>query len=376
MSNRIIGNPGRYIQGPGELKKVCQYAGIYGRRMVIIAGQRAKKAIEDCVNESAKSSGMIIDWVDFGGECSDREIQRVTEIARAKGCDLIAGAGGGKALDTAKAVAAKLSIEVVCVPTIAATDAPCLGLSAIYTEEGTVQEYRVHDKNPALVIADSAVISKAPARFFASGMGDGLSTYFEVRACVNSNTPNQYGSRQSRTSRQLAKLSYDIILQQGFSAYMAVKNGACTAAVEDLIEADVYLSGIAAEGGGDGGAHAVHNGLETLPETKAYYHGEKVTFGIFVQLILENESEELLEKLYKFCISVDLPVTLAQLGVTEATKEKLMKVAEVAAADTLVNMPFDVTVEDTYSAIVTADRLGQYYLDQYQGARHKKEAAQ
>lgn len=376
MSNRIIGNPGRYVQGPGELKKLCEYAGLYGRRMVLIAGQRTKNAIENDVDESAQASNIIIDWVDFGGECSDREIQRITEIAREKGCDLIAGAGGGKALDTAKAVAAKLSTEVICVPTIAATDAPCLGLSAVYTEDGTVQEYRVHKKNPAIVIADSAIISGAPARFFASGMGDGLSTYFEVRACVNSNTPNQYGSKQSRTSRQLAKLSYDIILEKGFSAYTAVKNGVRTAAVEDLIEADVYLSGIAAEGGGDGGAHAIHNGLETLPETKAYYHGEKVTFGIFVQLILENESETLLERLYKFCISVDLPVTLAQLGVTEATREKLMKVAEVATADTLVNMPFDVTVEDTYSAIITADRLGQYYLDQCEISDHKKEVSQ
>lgn len=363
MSNRIIGNPGRYIQGPGELKNLCKYVEAYGDKLLVIAGKRSREAVEPSIKESVDNSNMTIDWVDFQGQCSDREIDRITEIAREKGCNLVAGAGGGKALDTAKAVAAKIEVDTVCIPTIAATDAPCLGLSSVYTEEGVVQEYRVHTKNPAIVIADSEVICKAPARFFASGIGDGLSTYFEVRACVNSNTKNQYGSSQSRTSRMLAKLSYDIILEKGFSAYLAVKNGVCTAAVEDLIEADVYLSGIAAEGGGDGGAHAVHNGLEILPETKPYYHGEKVTFGIFVQLILENESEELLEQLYKFCISVDLPVTLAQLGVTDATEEKLRRVAAVATEDTLVNLPFDVTPEDTYAAIVTADKLGQYYLD-------------
>lgn len=363
MSSRIIGNPARYIQGVGELKNLCKYVEPYGKRLLIIAGSKSRSAVQDFIDESIKCSNMFVEWVEFQGQSSDREIERITEIAKKKNCDIIAGAGGGKALDTAKAVAAKLDVETICIPTIAATDAPCLGLSSIYTEDGTIQEYRVHKKNPAVVIADSAVICKAPARFFAAGIGDGLSTYFEVRACTASNTLNQYGSNQSRTSQMLAKLSYDIILEKGFSAYIAVKNGVCTAAVEDLIEADVYLSGIAAEGGGDGGAHAVHNGLELLPETKPYYHGEKVTFGIFVQLILENESEDLLEKLYKFCISVDLPVTLAQLGVTEPTEEKLRKVAEFASNDTLKNMPFTVTADDTYSAIITADKLGNYYLN-------------
>lgn len=362
MNNRIIGNPGRYIQGPGELKKLCKYAEPYGKNLIIIAGTKSKCAIEEYINESVENSDMNIEWVDFHGQSSDREIFRIIEIAKRRGADIIAGAGGGKALDTAKAVAANLDMETICIPTIAATDAPCLGLSSIYTEEGILQEYRVHKKNPTIVIADSTVISKAPARFFASGIGDGLSTYFEVRACVNSNTPNQYGSGQSCTSRMLSKLSYDIIIEKGFSAYTAVKNGICTAAVEDLIEANIYLSGIAAEGGGDGGAHAIHNGLEVLPETKPYYHGEKVCFGIFVQLILENESEKLLEKLYKFCISVDLPVTLAQLGVNKQVKNKIKKVAEIASADTLVNMPFVVTPEDTYNAIIMADRMGQYYL--------------
>lgn len=70
----------------------------------------------------------------------------------------------------------------------------------------------------------------------------------------------------------------------------------------------------------------------------------------------------MLEKLYKFCIRVDLTVILRQLGVTEVTEEKIRIVAEAASKDTLINMPFDVIADDTYSAIITADKLGEYYL--------------
>jgi glycerol dehydrogenase len=55
---------------------------------------------------------------------------------------VIVGAGGGKVLDTARAVAADLELPVVNCPTVASSDAPCSALSVIYTEEGVFHEYR------------------------------------------------------------------------------------------------------------------------------------------------------------------------------------------------------------------------------------------
>ena len=58
-----------------------------------------------------------------------------------------------------------------------------------------------------------------------------------------------------------------------------------------------------------------------------------------------------------------LPVTLKELGVEEVTKEKIMAVAEAACAetDTLHNMPFEVTPEKVYAAIMAADAYGNYF---------------
>ena len=86
--------------------------------------------------------------------------------------------------------------------------------------------------------------------------------------------------------------------------------------------------------------------------------------GTLVQLVLENACEEELEEVMEFCIEVGLPVTLAELGIKEVKQEQIMEVARLAAADndTLGNMPFAVTPEDVYAAIMGADALGRYYL--------------
>ena len=66
-----------------------------------------------------------------------------------------------------------------------------------------------------------------------------------------------------------------------------------------------------------------------------------------------------------FCTEVGLPVTLKELGIEEVKPEQIMEVAKLACApeDTMGNMPFEVTPEDLYVAIMGADALGRYYTE-------------
>ena len=68
--------------------------------------------------------------------------------------------------------------------------------------------------------------------------------------------------------------------------------GVSTRAVEDTIEATIYLSGVGAESGGLAAAHAIHNGMTAVPSLHRAQHGEKVTFGLLAQLVLENAPAE------------------------------------------------------------------------------------
>ncbi len=82
----------------------------------------------------------------FNGECSHAEINRLIAILKQHGCRGVVGIGGGKTLDTAKAIGYYQKLPVVVIPTIASTDAPTSALSVIYTEAGEFEEYLIYPK--------------------------------------------------------------------------------------------------------------------------------------------------------------------------------------------------------------------------------------
>lgn len=365
MSTIFI-SPSRYVQGAGELNNIGKYAEKLGKKALclISAGgyKRQGAAIESSFSKT--ETEVIFDY--FNGECSMTEINRLVKKVKEESCDLVIGVGGGKIFDTAKAVAYYTNNPVIVCPTIASTDAPCSALSVIYTDEGVFQEYLFLPSNPNLVLMDTSVIAKSPVRLTVSGMGDAMATYFEARACYRSGAVTCAGGKVGVAALGIAKLCYDTLISEGVKAKLAVECGACTPAVEKIIEANTLLSGIGFESGGLAGAHAIHNGLTVLEECHHMQHGEKVNFGTLTQLVLENVSEEELQDILDWMITVGLPVTLAELGITDTSREHLMPVAEAACAegDTLHNMPCEINPEIVYNAILAADAYGRAALEE------------
>ncbi|KZL90660.1 glycerol dehydrogenase [Clostridium magnum] len=361
--SKIIIAPSKYVQGRGELGKIKEHTKDLGKSFFIIASPNGVKRVKSVIEESFKGENVTLVFEGFNGECSKNEIDRLGNIVRSKGCDVVVGLGGGKIFDTAKAVAHYEKLPVAIIPTIAATDAPCSALSVIYTDEGVFSEYLVLPKNPELVLVDTDIIAKAPARLLVAGVGDALATYFEARACVRSNAKNMSGGNATKSAFALAKLCYDTLQSDGLKAKLAVENNVCTEAVENIVEANTFLSGVGFESAGLAAAHAIHNGFTVLEQCHHLYHGEKVAFGTIVQLVLENSSLEEIKEVIDLCISLGLPVTLEEMGVTEIKEEELRNVAEAscAAGETIHNMPFEVTSDDVYAAILAADALGKTY---------------
>ena len=362
---KILISPGKYVQGSGELKKLGEYAATYGKKALVLISAGGQKRFGKLIEESFASVDAGLEFAVFNGECSKNEIQRLQAAVKAAGCDMVIGVGGGKIFDTAKAVAYYEKTPVVICPTIASTDAPCSALSVIYTDDGVFEEYLFLPANPNLVLMDTDVIAASPARLTVAGMGDALATYFEARACVTKGAGTCAGGLSTEAAYALAKLCFETLMEEGVKAKLALEVGACTTAVEKIIEANTLLSGIGFESCGLAGAHAIHNGLTVLPECHHMYHGEKVAFGTLTQMVLENVPVEDLEEVIGFCIEVGLPVTLKELGLEEVPDEKIMAVAEAACAenDTLHNMPFAVTAESVAAAIKAADAYGRYYLE-------------
>lgn len=361
---KILISPGKYVQGAGELKNIGAYAEKYGKKALVLITESGYKRIGTIIDSSFEVSDSELVYDYFNGECSKNEIQRLIKVMEHEACDMVIGIGGGKILDTAKAVAYYKNTPVLICPTIASTDAPCSALSVLYTDEGVFEEYLFLPANPNLVLMDTDVISKSPVRLTVSGMGDALATYFEARACKASGAVSCAGGLGTEAAMALAKLCFDTLMDEGVKAKLALEAGACTEAVEKVVEANTLLSGLGFESAGLAGAHAIHNGLTVLEECHHMYHGEKVAFGTITQLVLENIPAEELEDIIDWCIELGLPVTLKQLGITEVTDEKIMAVATAACAptDTLHNMPFEVTPEKVCAAIKAADAYGKYFL--------------
>lgn len=359
---RVFISPSKYVQGAGELDRLGEYTKVYGKKALVIISAGGKKRFGERVEASLAAAGVECAFDEFNGECSQAEIDRLVEVLKGTGSDVVLGVGGGKIFDTAKAVAAAVDVPVVVVPTIAATDAPCSALSVIYTDEGQFKEYQFFKQNPNLVLMDTEVIAKSPVRLTVSGMGDALATYFEARACKRSDAGTCAGGKVTSAAMALARLCYETLMSDGVKAKLALEAGACTESVEKVIEANTLLSGLGFESAGLAGAHAIHNGMTAMPETHAFYHGEKVAFGTLAQLVLENADE--LYEVLDFCVEVGLPVTFAQLGVADASYERVLEVARLACADndTLHNMPFEVTPEKVANAMLAADAYGRAAL--------------
>lgn len=360
---RVIASPGSYIQGKGEFAALATYYAQLGKAgAYILIDKFIYDNYLDEIVSGFKAGNVPYTAVVFGGECSDIEIKK--HVANLGDCDAVIGIGGGKTLDTAKGVAHYANIPDMIVPTAASTDAPCSRLAVVYTESHEFDRYLPLNSNPSMVVVDTNVIAHAPVRFLMAGIGDAMATWYEADACRRSNAVTMVGGHVSLGAFALATLCRDTLLADGLQAKAAAQAHVVTPALENVIEANTYLSSIGFESSGLAAAHAIHDGLTTLESTHKFLHGEKVAFGTVCQLVLENKPMEELSRIVTFLHACDLPVCLNDLGISGCSDAELLEAAKGACApsDTMGNMPFEVTPEDVVAAMPTTDALAELIL--------------
>ncbi|KRM76627.1 glycerol dehydrogenase [Secundilactobacillus collinoides] len=360
---KIFASPSTYVQGPGALYDSADYIKKLGTKVILLTDKIVFNIVGKDLLAYLQDNKFDVKKVSFAGEASDEEITRVTGIGKEFGAETIIGLGGGKTLDSAKAIADNLGIAVAILPTLASTDAPCSRLSVIYTPDGAFEKYRFYTKNPDLVLVDTTVVAGAPAPLLASGIADALATNVEAQAVAKGAGQTMLAADQTLVGNAIAEKCEETLFKYGIEAYTSVQGHIASKALDKIVEANTLMSGVGFESGGLSAAHAIHDGLTALHgEIHTMTHGQKVAFGTLTQLFLEGAEKERVDKFLNFYLKLDLPTTFADLKIPDVTDEELLAVGKQSCADgdTMSEMPFKVEPEDVVEAMKAANAYATY----------------
>ncbi|KZL50060.1 oxidoreductase [Nodularia spumigena CENA596] len=345
--------PGKIIRGSGVLQTASAEITRLGTRPLIIAGNSTQEIAQK--NLQAILAQLNTAQSSYGVDCCEASLQALQNTAQEHQADVIIGIGGGKALDTAKLVAEQLHLPVVTIPTSAATCAAWTALSNVYSESGAFLYDVALSRCPDLLILDYDLIQTSPQRTLVAGIGDAIAKWYE--ASVSSGNSQQ---TLIISAVQQARVLRDILLQKSATALKEPGSQIW----QEVVDATVLLAGVI---GGMGGAqcrtvaaHAVHNGLTHISGHSSI-HGEKVAYGILVQLRLEEmlQSNQLAasarQQLLKFYAEIGLPQNLSDLGLGNITLQELQTAAEIALEpkSDIHRLPFKVALEQLMAAMVS-----------------------
>ncbi|HEY9762951.1 MAG TPA: iron-containing alcohol dehydrogenase family protein [Trichocoleus sp.] len=347
--------PAKVVRGAGILAQMRDAIASLGQRPLLVGGDRTLALASSHLDLALE--GLSTERASYRTDCSEAALKSLRTAAKNHKADVIIGIGGGKALDTAKLVAHQLKLPVVTIPTSAATCAAWTALSNVYSDQGAFLYDVALDRCPDLLILDYDLVLTAPQRTLLAGVGDALAKWYE--ASVSSGASDK---ALIIAAVQQARVLRDILFQKTAAALQEPGGSEW----REVVDASVLMAGVI---GGLGGAqcrtvaaHAVHNGLTQLSASHGTLHGEKVAYGILVQMRLEemgpNKNTLAIaarQQLIQFYTQMGLPKSLEDLGMGAISLTDLRQAAQFACREgsDIHHLPFTVTPDAVMAAMVS-----------------------
>lgn len=357
----IINTPEKYENSYGILKQSGRLIKQIGDKVFILSGIKAYEAAGVSVITSLKSENVNYDLNFYSGPPTTQAIEEYSATASENKNNVIVGIGGGRILDLAKAIAEKLNLPVVTVPTIPATCAAWSALSVIYKGNG-VQDYYINlEHSPALVLADKEILKKAPLRTINSGVADSVAKWYEIATNFENNADDFCLRLQLKVS-ELALEFLEAGYVENYKEEAGVEN---STVLDNAIDSIIMLGGLAGSIKGNvpygGLAHQFYNNSTKVLETNELMHGERVVFGLVVQFVIENRGEEKIKQYLHWMKQLHLPVTLADLNIRSDVDEKVKTIADAIVDSVGQSTIFghQLTAAEIVDAIYTVDREGR-----------------
>lgn len=335
-------------------------ASFKAKSVVLVGGERALKAAAPGIKQSLEGTDIaVLDTIVYGKDATETNIQRLLDNPNFVEADVAFAIGGGKAIDTVKTAASKLTKTVFSVPTICSNCSAATAIAVIYHDDGSLVGY-AYPPCPAHIFINPKIIAEAPEEYFWAGVGDALSKQPEVEWATSTRELGHTASlglalahtcteplmtygvqgltdvRANRSSEAVRQIALDIVVNTGYVSNLTN-------------QPDFYYNSTM--------AHAFYNGSTGVHREGHHLHGEVVSFGVLV-MFAYNGDQENLERYAKFNKEMGLPVTLAQIDLDESQLPELTEYAHISNEWKQGNPePFD---DDRFiAAIKAADAYGR-----------------
>ena len=311
---------GRYIQEAGALSLLGGEVARLSKKALVIAGPRAWDATQGKAAQSLTDAGVAYELSIYAGQNTYERAREHALQALTTGCGVIVGVGGGRIMDQAKAAAHFAGdLPVVQVPTSIATCAAYAPLSVMYTAEGASLGSLRYDHEVNAIVMDMDVVSKAPSRYAASGIMDGMAKMIEIQNGRSEILLDDV-SIGLFTAYTIAEMAYHVYEKEAHQACRDIADGKLTKAVEDIAYLNVAVMGIisgASKGFGQTAlGHETYELVRThfTKEASPYLHGEIVAIGDCLQFAFNGHPEQV-APFRDFMRSMNMPLTLQDIGI-------------------------------------------------------------
>jgi len=294
-------------------------------------------------------------------DCCYEDISRVKNIILKNKNDSVIAAGGGKVLDSGKYIAASLDIPCITVPFSASTCAGWTALSNIYTKDGQFIKDVALGSCPKILVYDHKFIQTAPPRTLASGIADALAKWYE-----SSITSSNVDDGLVQQAIQISRVLRDQLLIDGEKAFKGQFEN--NPSWRNTVEACGLTAGLVGGIGGEkcrtAAAHAFHNSITQIITPNKFLHGEIVGVGLLLQLRLEEMknnnklADQSIKQLLVLMKELNLPSTIAQLGINVFEDNNLEKIAEFTLREKseIHFLPFEIYKQDIIEVIANFEQ--------------------
>ncbi len=303
---RTMNFPRTVLAGHGvleELPKVCQTLGLVSPGAVI-TGPITQGVAGDRVVHLLEGADFHVQMI-LAGDATLDEVARVAQIVEEKGIRFLVGVGGGSKIDLAKTVAARLRIPFISVPTSAAHD----GISSPRASlKGSREAFSIEAAVPEAVVADTAVLVRAPYRTLAAGCADVISN---VTAVLDWQLAHRLRNEDfASSSATLAEYAARGILEHAREIRPG-KEESVWIAIRPIIMSGIAMSMAGSSRPSSGSEHLFAHALERIAPGRAM-HGEIVGLGTIMMAYLHNADWKSLKASIK---EIGAPTNAKEAGV-------------------------------------------------------------